>query len=298
MIRDNLKINEFGKRLVDQTRAREKKALERSDRQISTSAELDRQKQVRLPLCGKETKNIPNGMLRSGLFSLYRHELRAHLESEKIASINGVDIQYTGKAMNQEDLTVYASLISQLAKNNTGETFSTSLYKILTDIGKRNSGKNRKDLIDTMMRLRGAAIKISQGEQRYIGGLIDRANINEITGRWEITIDTKIAVLFRDDQYTRIHWNLRLGLRKKPLAMWLHGFFSSHKKPYPIRASTIQKLCMSSSSERNFRNLTLPRALSEISRVSRELGKEFEWEIEGGLVRILKNFEDLPDEKI
>ncbi len=298
MIRDNLKINEFGKRLVEQTRAREKKALEKSSIQISTTTELNRQKQIRLPYCAPGTKNIPNGMLRSGLFSLYRKDIRTHLEREEIASLAGVEIRYTGKAMNQEDLTVYASLIS-LQSNNTGEIFSSSLYKILTDIGKRNSGQNRRDLIDTIIRLRGAVVEITQGEQRYIGGLIDRANINEITGKWEITIDPKIAVLFRDDQYTRIHWNLRLSLRKKPLAMWLHGFFSSHKKPYPIKASTIQNLCKSrSSSQRNFRNITLPKALSEISRVSRALGKEFQWEIEGGLVRILKNFEDLPDEKI
>lgn len=41
-------------------------------------------------------------------------------------------------------------------------------------------------------------------------------------------------------------------LRKQPLALWLHGFLSSHAAPYPLKISTIHRL--SGSGAQTFRD--------------------------------------------
>ena len=55
-----------------------------------------------------------------------------------------------------------------------------------------------------------------------------------------------------EDGYTHIEFAQRQKLRKQPLALWLHGFLSSHAAPYPLKISTIHRL--SGSGAQMFRN--------------------------------------------
>ena len=41
-------------------------------------------------------------------------------------------------------------------------------------------------------------------------------------------------------RYTLLEWQQRLAL-PDGLATWLHGYYASHKKPYPIKLGTIHE---------------------------------------------------------
>ena len=49
--------------------------------------------------------------------------------------------------------------------------------------------------------------------------------------------------------WTAIDRDIRQKLRRKPLALWLHGFYSSHAQPYPIKVDTLRELTGSATKE-------------------------------------------------
>jgi len=79
----------------------------------------------------------------------------------------------------------------------------------------------------------------------------------------EIKIDEEILKLFGAATYTRIAWEQRLKL-KLPLEQWLHSFYFTHKKPFPMKVETIHKLCGSTNKTlRSFRQ-KLNKALDNL----------------------------------
>ncbi|CAD6532279.1 hypothetical protein LMG28727_02916 [Paraburkholderia kirstenboschensis] len=63
-----------------------------------------------------------------------------------------------------------------------------------------------------------------------------------------IVVNPKLQTLFAAEQFTQIDWNVRRAGRKS-LAQWLHGFYASHAKPYPMRTDTLLKLAGSEDGE-------------------------------------------------
>ena len=64
---------------------------------------------------------------------------------------------------------------------------------------------------------------------------------------------------------------------KSTLAKWLHGFYSTHAKPYPYKVETLHNLCGSADkSLRSFRQ-KLKKALDELVSVGAIEG----WDIDG-----------------
>jgi hypothetical protein len=45
--------------------------------------------------------------------------------------------------------------------------------------------------------------------------------------------------LFGDVHYSRLEWQQRLAL-PVGVGTWLHGYFSTHKRPHPIKLETIK----------------------------------------------------------
>lgn len=65
---------------------------------------------------------------------------------------------------------------------------------------------------------------------------------HEVPG-YVIRLNPKLGVLFRDDQFTDVDWTIRHALRGKPLAQWIHGFYSSHARSYDLKVETLHRLC-------------------------------------------------------
>lgn len=111
---------------------------------------------------------------------------------------------------------------------------------------------------------------------------------DEATQEWVIVLDPNLATLFAADQYTRLQWGVRRALAAKPLAQWLHGFFSSHAAPKPIKVETLHRLSGSEAGELKHSTQALKAALEALEKASAAAGQVFAWRIEGGVLHVTR----------
>lgn len=82
---------------------------------------------------------------------------------------------------------------------------------------------------------------------------------------WRVTIAPELVKLFADHHNTWIEWEQRLAL-PVGLATWLHGYFSSHRDPLPLRFDEIVRGAGLTSSGKDARD-TILRALHQLQAV-------------------------------
>lgn len=235
--------------------------------------------QLKLPFWSDDQRAVPNGALRSALFAAIRPGKRRYIDGEIVASLAGVELKYTGQKLDQGDLDVWEALLHIVRVMNLGNICYVSTYEILKLLDLEDTGDNRKILYKCLTRLRATAIEIKQGRYSYLGGLVNEAQRDELTGKMKIVFNPGIISLFQYDQYTQIDFNICSKL-KSPLAKWLFRFYSTHVAPFPYEIETIYSLCGSEAkSLKDFKNDTLSKALGEVSEVSRRFGKRFDYKI-------------------
>lgn len=239
---------------------------------------------VHLPLWPEPVRVIPNGFLRSALFGALAKGKKRSIDGE-LAAIDGVTIRYKGQHLGQGDLDVWLSVLHAVRLQELGSQCRVTSYALLKLMGKTDTGKNRKTLHTRIERLVAGALTVKQGRYAYIGSLISGAAKDEKTQEWVIDLDAKLFPLFAKDQFTQVEWAARHALGGKPLAQWLHGFYASHAKPYPMKVETLHRLCGSETGELWKFAQTLSKALDAV----KEASKGFSYEIRGNLVHITKN---------
>lgn len=246
-------------------------------------------KQLQLPLWPDVQRAVPNGILRSALFGAIQPSAKRYIDGEYIASLDGIEVKYTGQSLDQGDLGVWEAVLHISRQQNLGSKCYTTTYYILSLLGLTDTGSNRTILYKRLTRLVATALELTQGRYKYIGSLITEATRDIVTGKISVELNPKIITLYQCDQYTQIHFELCHAL-KKPLAQWLYRFYASHAKPYPFKIETIHKLCGSYAKSLNdFKKNTLKNALEEVSHVSAVYGTRFEYEIKGNLLHVTKN---------
>ncbi len=252
------------------------------------AASQNRVLQLQLPLCPEPTRSVPNSMLRSALFGAIRKGARRYLERVRLAALDGLDILYTGQRLDQGDLDAYESVLHAVRLQTLGEQCHVTSYALLKLMGKTDTGKNRQTLHKRLIRLRANAVEIKQGRYTYIGGLIDEAYKDEITQEWNIVLNRKLHALFAPNQFTQIDWAVRHELDGKPLAQWLHGFYASHARPYPVKVETLHKLCGSEAVLLSDFKKDLFRAMNAVAAASVFHSQPFSFEFRGNLVYVEK----------
>jgi len=242
---------------------------------------------VQLPLWPEPVRAVPNGFLRSALFGAIAKGRRRYINGEDLAAVDGVTIRYKGERLDQGDLDVWESVLHAVRLQELGGQCRLTSYALLKLMGKTDTGKNRVTLQNRIERLVANAVTVKQGRYTYIGGLIRFAAKDEETQEWVIELDEKLRPLFAADQFTQIEWAVRHELDGKPLAQWLHGFYASHAKPFPMKVETLLRLCGSESELRRYRQ-TLGEALDAVAEASAAHGEGFSYDIRGDLVHIEK----------
>lgn len=243
---------------------------------------------VQLPLWPEPVRAVPNGALRSALFGAIRRGRRRYIEQEQIAALGGIQVFYTGPRLDQGDLDVWESILHILRDKDLGTECRTTSYALLKMMGLSDTGRNRDILEARITRLRANAVAIRQGRYDYIGGLLERAARDEETQEWVIVLDPNMRALFTPDQFTMIQWGVRRALSGQPLAQWLHGFYSSHAAPLPIKVETLYKLSGSEAGELWIFTQKLKKALDAVARACAAAGETFGWRIEDGLVYVTR----------
>ena len=197
---------------------------------------------VRLPAWPESVRAVPNGFLRSALFGAIKRGARRYLKAELVAAVEGTEIRYTGERLDQGDLDVWESVLHAVRTQELGSQCRVTSYALLKLMGLTDTGKNRATLHTRITRLVANAVEVKQGRYTYIGGLIRFAAKDEETQEWVIELDARLRPLFAADQFTQVEWAVRQALSGQPLAQWLHGFYASHAKPFPMLMETLLRL--------------------------------------------------------
>ena len=142
-------------------------------------------------------------------------------------------------------------------------------HGFLTALG-RSTGKHNHDwLRASLVRLAGAVVEITAARRTYFGTLVEGGIRDEDTGRYVVEINPKLAKFYGRSQWTQIDWAQRQQLRGKPLALWLHGFYASHAKPYALSVEYLHKLSGSQTKQLQKFKQNLTQALRALQAAGR-----------------------------
>jgi hypothetical protein len=199
-----------------------------------------------LPLWRDDQRGTPNDFLRSALFAAIQSKDRKMLDGVVLVSQKNMIVKFTGKQLNQEDLDVWEAILHLSNKTPLGTEISLTGYGILKALKLPTGGEQHRRLEEAVDRLTGCYIKLdfTEGNERlkYGGSLIEKFFKRENTGHYFLVMSRELTKLFAPDNWTAINFDQRLQLRSKQLAQFLHGYYSSHDKPYPVKLSMLQEL--------------------------------------------------------
>ena len=233
------------------------------------SAERSLSKNVFLPEWPESKRGTPNSFLRSALFSVNNCEKeRPFLRDVVVASQEGITVVYTGQQLNQEDLTLWEALVHLAKGSPLDDVCEFTAYGILKSLSLPDNGESYARLKASVDRLAKCSVVIKQGRGEFIGHLINSALIDEHTHHYKISLGRELIKLYGGNTCTWIDSGERLQLRKRSLAQFLHGYYSSHKDPYPVKVETLHKLSGSAIKSMPSFKQTLKKALNELVQIN------------------------------
>jgi hypothetical protein len=208
----------------------------------AAKADAEGAKVLQFPVWPEPKRGTPNSFLRSALFSAIQGKDRRFLDGEILASQGGYTVKFTGKQLNQEDLTVWETLVHLARQHPLGTVCSFTAHGLLKAIGLPAGGCNHKTLHSSIIRLTGGVVEVTTDGKRYFGTLVESGAKDEVTSHYIIKLNPDILRLYGENQWTSIDWKQRMAMKRKPLAQALHAYFSSHKKPFPVTLIFLQKI--------------------------------------------------------
>lgn len=252
----------------DRIQARAKAAEEKEKKPIPIPVVSDETNlELPLDLLGKGARGAPNAILRSALFAATQPGKRRHLDNEQVATVSNVTIKQTGPQLQQIDFDVWIELV-RLATEEQNSVITVPLKSLLNRLNRDIGTKSRERLLSTLLRLNACLISITQktntGKISYHGSLIFEHSRDE-KQHLVIRLNPRIAELFEKAAWSALQTEQRQQLKRQPLAQWLHGYYSSHKHPFPVKVETLKQLSGSTTAHlRNFRT-ELKSAMEKIA---------------------------------
>ena len=107
--------------------------------------------------------------------------------------------------------------------------------------------------------------------------MIDTVERDRETREYQVTLHPQMPTLFQPARYTPIDWAIRRTLDGKPLAQWLHGFYSSQRVPSKLKVAILHRLCGSETADVSKFAQTLRGALEQLAQASRAQGAPFQY---------------------
>ena len=239
---------------------------------------------IQLPLWREEKRGAPNSFLRSALFAAIQSKDRADMKRAKLFSQQGITIIYSGQQLNQEDMTVWLSLVDLAKEHPLGTECNFTAHSILKYMGAGVGGKDHERLSATIDRMTGCLIKV-EGERYIFGGsLIDSFVIDKETKQYKVKLNRHLIKLFGENDWTAIDWEERKQLKGKPLALKLHDYYSSHENPKPVTIEFLSSITGSKNSQLKDVRRKVKVALEELVKI----GFLKRYDIEENLVKVVR----------
>ncbi|KPW72671.1 hypothetical protein ALO76_200115 [Pseudomonas syringae pv. coriandricola] len=221
-----------------------------------------------LPSPGDDRRAMANAILRSSLFGVVEKGKRKYEKKVHKVTIQGLSLSVTGEQLDQSDLDVFLECLHRHQGQTLGTkvrfTAGSFLRAINRDVGKANY----LWLNDVLARLSLYGIELGDGQRFYLGTLLNEMYRDENTRKYVIVVNPKFSVFFADGLWTGLDTKERQSLKGKVLALWLHGFYSTHEKPFQYKVETLKGMCGSEAGELFKFRQTLKRSLSDLSVVT------------------------------
>jgi hypothetical protein len=263
-----------------------KRTLEIQERARKEEEERLESGVVYLPTWREDRQGSPNSFLRSALFAAIQSKDRVYLDEAELFTQQGISVTYTGKQLNQEDLTVWLALVALMRKDPLGTKCSFNAHSILKYMGLEIGGSGYERLEKSILRMTACAVVIKTGTHTYMGSLIHDCVIDERTKLYKLTLNRHLIKLFGDDDWTAIDWEQRKQLRNKPLCLKLHEYYSSHETPYPVSLEFLSDLTGSENKQKADFKRKIKTALEGLVKI----GFLKSWSIESDIVKVEKAY--------
>jgi hypothetical protein len=237
--------------------------------QQDTAVEKPTAQIIQFPLFPEEKRPVSNDVARSALFSCVQGKDRQIFENALLATLEGIEIRFTGRQFNQDDHDVLMQLVYMAAHKPLGEYVTVPANAILKALGRKIGKSQHKQLEGEITRLvSGTVIVRQKSVGKYIGHLVDNAFKDDVTRRWRYRFNPDLRALYGPHAYTLIDWEQRITLRGKDLARWLHLYLVGHAAPFPVKVAKLRQLSGSRTKElKNFRG-KLRLALKDLKDAS------------------------------
>jgi hypothetical protein len=212
----------------------------RSEPQPQSSAKI-----IQFPLFPEATRPVSNDMARSALFSCIQGKDRRFIKDALMATVDGVEIRFTGEQLNQDDHDLLMQLIFMAREKPVGAWVTMPAHTILKALCRQVGGKQHRDLRADIFRLAAGTVSIRIARDRIeVTGhhLLAKAAQHEDSRYWVYRLDPDLAFLYGGESYTLIDWDKRLNLKGKDLARWLQLYLATHARPFPVKVATLREL--------------------------------------------------------
>ena len=207
------------------------------------SIETLTKEKISLDAWPEAVRGIPNPVLRSALFGAIKRGKRAFQQRVKKASVEGVTVIHTGPQLDQADLDVWEQCLHLARTGGLGTRIQFTAGGFLKAI-ERGVGKSQHEwLKGAFARLSSSVVEVADGKRSYFGPMLIGGARDDETGHYVIEMNPKIVSLFGADGWSSIEFEARRALKRQPLSQWLHGFYSSHARPFPMKVETLHRLC-------------------------------------------------------
>lgn len=255
------------------------KSLDRLGKAVATRQEA---RVIQLPLWPEPKRGTPNSFIRSSLFAAIQGKDRGFIKGQLLASQNNIEVKFTGEQLNQDDLTLWETLVHLARHEPLGDHCLFTAHGILKAMNLHTGGDEHKRLEEGIVRLTACAVQITHDGRTYGGNLVHSYRSESSESLYDVRLNKDLINLFGESHWTAINWEQRLKLRRKPLAQALHAYFSSHRDPYPIGLEFLRDVTGSQNTElRDFKR-RVKNALGELVQIGFLVG----FSINGGLVAV------------
>jgi hypothetical protein len=230
-------------RIAERARRRERERCPNEAEAPAEPGPAPSAKILKLPVEPPDRRTTPNVCLRSALFGVVGRGRRRWLIEVEIAAQDGYRVLYTGERLDQSDLDVWLAVKHLCSRFPLGAEVAFSAPELFRLLGKADGQANREALKRSLKRMKGAVVgMLAPSGAGFEGNMIDWWQWDAESCRFRVVLSPQMAPLFEDEDYTLLV-NAQRQQLGKDLARWLHGYWSSHQRIYPIYDTTLMKLC-------------------------------------------------------
>lgn len=219
---------------------------------------------IEFPQWPDDRRATAQAVFRSALFPAIGFKGgRPFLKEERLCSVEGVEVFFTGERFDQSDLDVYLELLKIARQSPFGAECRFSAYSLLKALGRQTGNKDHKWLHSVIVRLRSGTVDMTDHRARYFGGLVDGGTQEEDSRRYKVRINTDFACFFKAGLWASLDSRQRYALgrnqARRPGCRSTGGSAARHStrdkgRFVPASAAANRRPCSSGPGSRNNRD--------------------------------------------